>query len=235
MQCPSQNTVEQRKASFATKSLWIWSVLASPTFPATKTSNEFQLSLGQKRPATSVIDTTRALPRQRRREGATTSINAPNKNKKIVPETIANIREPHNFRSVALTSNLAPMASDLEQILRGTDDPSFYKKSQNLLHVVQELAVTLESTLITDGEGALSNLKTAPYVPRLFLNSLTICFFVQVSDKLCKRKRCAHMRSKWISCLSKPQKTHFQVRSGLILKRPTTTWKTPQFILRIRF
>lgn len=70
---------------------------------------------------------------------------------------MANIQEIRNLRSIALTSSLAPMASDLEQVLRCTDDPSFYATFRNQPQAVRKPAVTLEASLKSDDEGPPSS------------------------------------------------------------------------------
>lgn len=55
---------------------------------------------------------------------------------------MTNIQETRNLHSTALTSDLALMAGDPRQILRSTDDSSFYTTFRNPWHAVQEPAIT---------------------------------------------------------------------------------------------
>lgn len=81
------------------------------------------------------------------------------------------VQEPRNFCSNALTTNPVPIGSDAEQILRGSDDPSFYITFQNSRHAEQEPALTLNSLLESYNWGPSSRLTTAPdelsWIPEL--------------------------------------------------------------------
>lgn len=65
---------------------------------------------------------------------------------------MANIQETRNLRLNSSISNLALMASDLEQILRGIDDSSLYKTLRNSRQSVQKPTVTLEAALESGDE-----------------------------------------------------------------------------------
>lgn len=56
---------------------------------------------------------------------------------------MANIQETHNLRSIALTSNLASMAGDLEHFSIRINDHLFYKMSRNSRQALWKPLVTL--------------------------------------------------------------------------------------------
>lgn len=56
------------------------------------------------------------------------------------------VQEPRNLQSTALIFSPVRIAIDTDQILRGTDDPSFLTTFRYLRHAVQETAATLEAT-----------------------------------------------------------------------------------------
>lgn len=58
-----------------------------------------------------------------------------------------NTQDSRNIQSNALISNLAPMASSLEQIMRVIDHQSFYITLQEAWHVVQEPVLILNAFL----------------------------------------------------------------------------------------
>lgn len=57
---------------------------------------------------------------------------------------MVSMQDPRNLRSNSSISNLAPIASDPEQILRGTDETSFYTKFRKYRYAVSEPAITLK-------------------------------------------------------------------------------------------
>lgn len=69
------------------------------------------------------------------------------------------VHEPRNLRSIALTSNLAPMGSAPEQILHSTDELSFYTTFWDPRRAVNNPAVTLEAALASDDENPPYRLK----------------------------------------------------------------------------
>lgn len=66
---------------------------------------------------------------------------------------MANIPETRNLCYIDSTSSIVPMTSDLEQILRGTDDLSIVSTLRNPPHAVSDLAVNLKAALEADDEG----------------------------------------------------------------------------------
>lgn len=80
-----------------------------------------------------MIVISQAFPRQARRALEDILRKTPTRIKKVVPDAMEKIQESSNFRLNALTSKLAPLASDPEEILRGKDDPSFYTTFQKPL------------------------------------------------------------------------------------------------------
>lgn len=77
---------------------------------------------------------------------------------------MANSQKPCNLLSNASTSNLEPIASELENVLLATKKASFYTTFCTFCHAVQEPAVTMEVALESDGEDPSSSpaQKTTP-------------------------------------------------------------------------
>lgn len=51
-----------------------------------------------------------------------------------IPDAVANMQEPCTLQSNSPTSNLTPMATDPEQVLRGTEKPSLVTTFRNPQH-----------------------------------------------------------------------------------------------------
>lgn len=83
-----------------------------------------------------------------------------------------NVQEPRNFSSNVSTSNLAPIASDPEQNCMRYDEKSVHTKFRNHRQAVRKLALTIEPSPKSNGEGPLPGLAhNATSIPKVLQNT----------------------------------------------------------------